>query len=65
MRYGLRTLLILLAIGPPILAAAWFEPKYIAGLVASVILCALAVLFATALATQLTDGLMAYRKNRK
>ena len=29
MRYKLRTLLILLAIGPPMLAGAWYERKII------------------------------------
>jgi len=29
MRYRLRTLLLLLAVGPPMLAAAWFDFAYV------------------------------------
>jgi len=49
MRYKLRTLLILLAVGPPVLAWSWFGWRYVLFYFASVVtltLC-LAVIFAT------------------
>ena len=37
MRYSLRTPMVLLALGPPLLAAAWFVPAMAVALVGSLV----------------------------
>jgi hypothetical protein len=60
MRYRLRTLLILVSVGPPILACIWFNPSFLAFVVAIVLanLAAFAILCVAAAAVSFLAGLL-------